>query len=458
MRVNRALLLSALSLTLVLGTAVAAVPAQADTGDTMSITTEPGSSYQSMEQISVTVQVLDSGSNPVQGSTVDLSLTGGDSSATLGGTTSGVTDSSGDATFTDLTVDKVGTGYQLNASDTDVAGSPVASSSFDVTAGPAVQLVFTTQPPASGMVGEALPDVVVQAVDGGGNDVSSGQATIAIDLNPGAAMISSGATDATAVGTPMEWRFTGLELDRPGIGYTFAVTAEGLSSPDSTAFTIQGMPTLTVTSNHTTVTAGAAVTVTVKLSACQSPCTTAPTLTYKLKSNSSTVNVPALRWNPSTRTGTVTTPRYRNGSFVAHYAGDGLYVATDSAKRPVAVAVRAAVNDELHGGYGIHSGYRLYHYQVTCQRSKVNCPLFTATVQPAKNSREASFDLQAYLRGKWSTITTTSAPFKSGSAGVIWRYLSPSVKGIPLRTRASYAGDPDNGAGSGPWRYFKITS
>jgi len=457
MRVTRAFLLSLLSITVVLGTAVAAIPAHADSGDTMSFTVEPNSSYQSLDQISVTVQVLDASSNPVPGSTVDLAPTGGDSSATLGGTTSQVTDSNGNAVFTDLTIDKVGTGYQLVASDADVTGT-TDSSPFDITAGPAFKVVFTTQPAASVMVNSPLPEIDVEAFDQGGNDVSSGKAVIAIDTNPGGATISKGDTSITAGGTPKAWRFTGLTLNKPGIGYTLVVTVGDLTSPDSTPFTVKGTPTLTVTENHTTITAGATVTVTVKLSACKSPCSVVPTLTYKLKSDGSTASVPALHWTPSTRTGTVTTPRYRNGSFIASYAGDGLYVATDTSKDPLALGVRAAVGDSLHGGYAVRSGYRLYHYQSSCQRSKVRCPLFTATIQPNKDGKKASFALQAYQRGRWSTIATTQATFRSGSAGVIWRYLSSSVKGIALRTRATYPGDLDNLAGTGAWRYFKITS
>jgi len=120
--------------------------------------------------------------------------------------------------------------------------------------------------------------------------------------------------------------------------------------------------------------------------------------------------------------------------------------------------VRASVSDTLHGGYAIRSGYRLYHYQLSCQRSKVRCPLFTATVQPNKDGKKATFVLQAYLHGKWTKIASTIATFKSGSAGVIWRYLSSSVKGVALRTNATYGPDADNLQGTGPWRYFKITT
>ncbi len=70
----------------------------------------------------VTVLVLDADENPVAGVDVTLALSGGTAGAALGGTATQTSVSDGTATFADLTVDKVGTGYVLTASATGVTG------------------------------------------------------------------------------------------------------------------------------------------------------------------------------------------------------------------------------------------------------------------------------------------------------------------------------------------------
>lgn len=60
----------------------------------------------------VTVTVLDHGSNAIPGASVSLALTG---SGTLGGTLLESTDTTGTATFADLTVSAVGSGDTLTA-------------------------------------------------------------------------------------------------------------------------------------------------------------------------------------------------------------------------------------------------------------------------------------------------------------------------------------------------------
>jgi hypothetical protein len=58
---------------------------------------------------------------------------------TLAGTTT-VAAVAGVATFTDLSIDRAGTGYTLSATATSVTGT--MSAAFDITAGPATQLIF----------------------------------------------------------------------------------------------------------------------------------------------------------------------------------------------------------------------------------------------------------------------------------------------------------------------------
>ncbi len=42
------------------------------------------------------------------------------------------------------------------------------------------------------------------------------------------------------------------------------------------------------------------------------------------------------------------------------------------------------------------------------------------------------------------------------SASIIWIYGGPSVKNIPLRTRADFNGDSLNAGARSIWRYFKV--
>jgi hypothetical protein len=64
-------------------------------------------------------------------------------SGTLAGTTT-VTAAAGIATFSTLSIDKVGTGYTLTGAATGLAGA--TSTSFEITPGTATLLVFTVQP------------------------------------------------------------------------------------------------------------------------------------------------------------------------------------------------------------------------------------------------------------------------------------------------------------------------
>jgi hypothetical protein len=76
----------------------------------------------------VKVQVYDASGNPVgAGTTVTVSLNDNPGLADLGGTLSHTTDSTGTATFSDLTVDEPGDGYTLKAS---ISGASVISNKF----------------------------------------------------------------------------------------------------------------------------------------------------------------------------------------------------------------------------------------------------------------------------------------------------------------------------------------
>ena len=80
----------------------------------------------------------------------------------------------GVATFADLSIDKTGTGYKLTASSTGLTSA--TSSTFNVTAGAAVQLGFTQQPSGGtgGVAWATQPKVAIQ--DALGNTVTTSTA------------------------------------------------------------------------------------------------------------------------------------------------------------------------------------------------------------------------------------------------------------------------------------------
>src|SRR5260370_23198247 len=93
----------------------------------------------------VTVQVLDAFNN-LTSSTANVTLAIGTNpgGGTLSGTTT-VAAVSGVATFSNLSINKTGTGYTLAASSGALTGA--TSNTFNITAGVGRQLVFPPQPP-----------------------------------------------------------------------------------------------------------------------------------------------------------------------------------------------------------------------------------------------------------------------------------------------------------------------
>jgi hypothetical protein len=173
--------------------------------------------------------------------TVDTSFVGavalgitsgtGTAGAALTGTTS-VTAASGIATFSDLSLDSVGTGYTLYA----VAGDlpPVTSQPFDITPG---QLQFTIQPTDTRAGLEITPVVEVTAFDTNGNTATSftGTVTVTLDPNPWGGMLGGTLTTTAVNGVAT---FADLTIDLVGSAYTLTASAADLASATSGPFAI----------------------------------------------------------------------------------------------------------------------------------------------------------------------------------------------------------------------------
>ena len=201
----------------------------------------------------VAVTVRDASGNTVTSASGNITIAIGANpgASTLAGTATAAV-VNGVATFSTLSLNRVGTGYTLTAAAT---GLPTATSTaFNVTVGTAAQLAFTVLP-SNTPAGVAIsPNVAVSVRDASGNTVTSAtnSITVAIGNNPGASTLSGTATVAAVSGVAT---FSALSLNRVGTGYTLTAAATGLTGATSPAFNVTDVVAPTVL---TTVPADAA--------------------------------------------------------------------------------------------------------------------------------------------------------------------------------------------------------
>ena len=212
----------------------------------------------------VTVTVQDVEGNTVTSATASITLAIGTNAG--GGTLSGtvtVAAVGGGATFSNLSIDKLGTGYTLTAAAAGLTGA--TSATFDVTAGAAAKLAFSVQPTGATAGTAISPAVTVMVQDGGGNTVTSATTsiTLTIGTNPGGGALSGTATVAAVGGVAT---FSNLSIDRAGAGYTLNAAATGLTGATSATFDVAGAAVkLAFTVQPTCATAGAAITPAVRV-------------------------------------------------------------------------------------------------------------------------------------------------------------------------------------------------
>ena len=183
-----------------------------------------------------TVAVQDSLGNTVTSFSAAITVAIGTNPS--GGVLSGTTSknaSGGVTSFSDLSINKAGTGYTLTASAIGLTSA--TSSAFNISAAAATKVAFTTQP-ASANAGSAIagpPSVTVQ--DNFGNTVTSSSAsiTIAIGTNPGGGSLSGTLTMNATSGVAS---FSNLSVNKSGAGYTLTASATGLTGAMSGGFNI----------------------------------------------------------------------------------------------------------------------------------------------------------------------------------------------------------------------------
>jgi hypothetical protein len=190
------------------------------------------------------VTLQDAGGNTVTGTAQSITFAI-QNNAGPGGVLSGtnpvaVNTATGQAAFTNLSIDRIGNGYTLTATGNIVSTTPgvVVTGSFNVTVGPAAKLAFGVQP--SGAAGGATitPPVTVVIQDAGGNTLTTDtrSVSLAIGTNPSGGILTGGGAVAAVAGVAT---FSGLSIDKNGTGYTLvASSAPVLTGATSNPFTI----------------------------------------------------------------------------------------------------------------------------------------------------------------------------------------------------------------------------
>jgi len=222
----------------------------AGTATKLAFTTQPtvGQNIQATGtgSFSASVAVQDSFGNTVLTDTSSITLAIGTNPSTgvltctnAGGLT--VTASAGVANFTGCAITKVGTGYTLAASSSPVLTPPANANAFNITAGTATNLIFTTQPTVGQNIeatgtGTFSASVAVQDVNGNTQTLNASHITLAIGTNPGSGVLScTNAGGLTVTASAGVANFTGCAITMVGTGYTLAASSSPVLTPPANA-------------------------------------------------------------------------------------------------------------------------------------------------------------------------------------------------------------------------------
>jgi sRNA-binding regulator protein Hfq len=208
----------------------------------------------------VAIRIVDPFNNVLSNKTVTLSLNGG---GTLNGTLSRASDTTGTATFTNLTINLVGTNYSLTAAITSPSLS-VTGATFVVTYAAPTKLAYTGVPAVTNTAGSPLTNFVMQVQDQFNNSVPTNGVQITMTLSNGT--FASGTTitntDPTGSATIPDLVITNAGNNR------VTASATGLTSTNKTLVILPALFTITFQQDAPSVTnAGAVFTpsVTVKI-------------------------------------------------------------------------------------------------------------------------------------------------------------------------------------------------
>jgi hypothetical protein len=203
----------------------------------LTITTQPSASAASSAVFAQqpVLQLRDAGGNAVSQAGVDVTVDIASGGGTLGGTLVATTNSSGVASFTDLSITGIIGNRTLSFSAPALSG--VTSSSVNITPGAPTQLTITTQPSASAASGAAFAQQpVLQLRDAAGNSVSVSGHTVTVVIASGGGTLNgatSVVTNASGVATFAGLSITGTIGDR-----TLSFSAPTLTGVTSNTITL----------------------------------------------------------------------------------------------------------------------------------------------------------------------------------------------------------------------------
>ena len=211
----------------------------------------------------IVATVEDAGGNTVASSsaTVTIAISTNPGGGTLTGTVS-INATNGVVTFADLSIDKSAVGYKVTASSAGLTSA--VSAAFNVTAGAAVQVVFTQQPGGGtgGVAWATQPKVAIE--DAIGNVVTTSVASVTLTItsgtgNPSGVITCTANPKAAAAGVVT---FAACKINLAGTGYTLTASATGFASVASVPFNVVVGPAsqLVYTQQPTVVVAGSAIT------------------------------------------------------------------------------------------------------------------------------------------------------------------------------------------------------
>jgi hypothetical protein len=185
---------------------------------------------------SIQVVVQDVGGATATSSTaaITLGIETNPGSGVLAGTVT-VNAIAGVATFSGISINKIGTGYKLNATSGTL--TKAVSATFNVTAGAATKVGFLVAPSNAVASAVIAPAVQVAIQDVNGNTVTSSTAnvTLTIGAGPGGSILGGTATAAAVAGVAT---FSTLTLSPASTAYQLTASSPSITSATSPTFTI----------------------------------------------------------------------------------------------------------------------------------------------------------------------------------------------------------------------------
>lgn len=186
----------------------------------------------------ITVEFQDGTGARVTGAEASVTISLKSGTGTAGALVTGtarVSAVTGLATFSTLSVDKSGIGYQLVASSGRLTAA--TSTAFDVSAGAPVALQFVQQPAGAVTGLSFLTQPKVAVVDSQGNVVTTSTASITVAAQQGGSSVSvTGTSTVQAVNGVAT--FTNLALATIQTSYTLTASSTGLSGATSATFDV----------------------------------------------------------------------------------------------------------------------------------------------------------------------------------------------------------------------------